>query len=112
MPPWLVKPSVSPARKPPAIATVAEVSVALSASLSVNAGDSVTAGPACAKIAAAATLLRTGASLTAVMLIVVLARVLGSVPSFTAQLTLLPVSSPKFVGLWLFEENDTDASAA
>ena len=112
MPPWLVKPRVSPARKPPAIETVAETSVALSASLTVNAGDSVTAGPACAKIAPAATLLITGASLTAVMLIVVVARVLLSVPSLTAQLMLRLLSVPKLVGLWLLEENVTDSSAA
>ena len=54
----------------------------------------------------------TGASLTAVMLIVVVARLLLCGPSLTTQLMVRLVSVPKLVGLWLLEENVIDSSAA
>jgi Kef-type K+ transport system membrane component KefB len=50
------------------------------------------------------TLAMTGALSTAVMLIVLVAGVLLSVPSFTTQLMLRLVSAPKLVGFWLLEE--------
>ena len=58
------------------------------------------------------TLAMTGALSTAVMLIVLVAGVLFSVPSFTTQLMLRLVSAPKLVGFWLLEEYVTLSSTA
>src|SRR5271169_3067834 len=103
--PAVVAASVSPVKNvPPLIDTVAEASVVLSTSLTVAPDDSVTAAPCSVYDAVAATLAMTGALSTAVMLIVLVAGVLFSVPSFTTQLMLRLVSAPKLVGFWLLEE--------
>src|SRR5271169_1906330 len=109
--PAVVAASVSPVKNvPPVIDTVAEASVVLSTSLTVAPDDSVT-GAACSVYdAVGATLLSTGALSTAVMLIVLVAGALFSVPSFTTQLMLRLVSAPKLVGFWLLEEYWTSSS--
>src|SRR5437879_904002 len=104
-------PSVSPTKNvPPVIDTVADVSVALSASLTVSPDDSVTAGPASVYDALAATLPSTGAWSVAVMLTVVVAVVLLTVPSFATQLIVRVVSAPKLLGFWLLDEYATLSS--
>src|SRR4051812_47166226 len=103
--------SVSPAKNvPPVIDTVADESVVLSASLTVSPDDSVTAGLAAAYDALAATLPSTGAWSVAVMLTVVVAVVLLTVPSFATQLIVRVLSAPKLVGFWLLDEYVTLSS--
>src|SRR5664279_322539 len=102
--PAVVAASTSPDSNPPVIDTVAEASVVLSTSLTFAPDDSVTAAACSVYDAVGATLLSTGALSTAVMLIVLVAGVLLSVPSFTTQLMLRLVSAPKLVGFWLLEE--------
>ena len=52
----------------------------------------------------------TGASLTAVMLDVVVAALLSTVPSLTFHVIVRLVSAPKLVGLWLVDEKITLSS--
>src|SRR4051794_35884836 len=104
--------SVSPLKNvAPVIDTVADARDELSTSLTVRADDSVTAAPPSVYDALAATLPSTGAWSAAVMLTVVVAVVLLSVPSFATQLMVRVVSAPKLVGFWLLDEYDTLSSA-
>src|SRR5262249_60501364 len=63
--------SPSPAKVPPATFTVAPVRVVLSGSVSVTVGESTNEAPFSVKLAAVVPIASVGASLTAVMLMVV-----------------------------------------
>ena len=103
--------------KPPVICTVAEASVALSASATVAPLSITTAVEAPSPLASVhavvpAVSVTTGGVSTAVILTVVVAGVLFTVPSLTTQLMVRLLSLPKLVGLWLLEANVTLSSTA
>ncbi len=110
MPFWSVKFSVSPAKKPVPIDTVALARFWLSASLTVRVEESATAEPCSVKLTVVPAV-TTGASLTAVMFTVLAAAVLLSVPSLAVQPIVRLVSVPKLVGLSLAEEKVIERSA-
>src|SRR5258705_272936 len=105
--------STSPANAPPVMATVALASLGLSGSLTDAAPDSVT-GPAFSVNDLSTVPDKIGASLSAVMAIVVVVTPapLLALPSLRVQVTVRVALEPKFVGLWLAVAKVTLSSAA
>ncbi len=99
MPFWSVKFSVSPAKKPELIDTVALAWFVLSLSVSVRPASSTTAAPCSVKLTVAPAT-TTGAPTFTVLVAAALSRA----PSLTVQLIVRVDSEPPLVGSALVEE--------